>query len=72
MTAHDPFAAFDGPKDLAAKLREKLGLSAAYASQLANGKREPSLTLAVRIEDALGIPTAAWLNRGGVQQAKAA
>lgn len=56
-------AVFDDPKALAATLREKLSVSAAYASELANGRRQPSLTLAVRIEQELGIPAAAWIGR---------
>lgn len=56
-------ALFADPKALAANLRDKLQVSSAYASELANGKRQPSLSLAVRIERELGIPAAAWIGR---------
>ena len=41
-------------------LREKIGLSQGYASDLANGKRRPSLKLAVRIQREIGIPITHW------------
>lgn len=47
------------PKALAAALVE-LGMSAPFASQVANRKRRPSLAWAVKIERALGIPCAFW------------
>lgn len=59
MSAPDPF---ENQKELAASLRA-LGVSAGYASDLAQGKRQPSLTLAVKIEEQLSIPVAAWLGR---------
>lgn len=37
-----------------------LGISAAHASDLANGKKLPSLMLAQRIEAATGYPANAW------------
>lgn len=46
--------------DLSAKLR-LLGVSQAYASQIANRVRRPSLELAVRIEAALDIPPRFWV-----------
>lgn len=54
---------FAEPKALATRLRETLGVSAGYASDLANGNRKPSLEKAVEIEAKLGIPVAAWLER---------
>lgn len=46
---------------LAVLLRDKLGLSVSYASELANGRRLPSLTLATRIEAEMGIPASTWI-----------
>ena len=60
MSATDPF---ENPKALARDLREKVGLSAGYASDLSSGIRRPSLELAVRIEGHLGIPASAWVAR---------
>ena len=37
-----------------------LGVPSGYASELANGKKTPSLKLAQRIEAALGYPASAW------------
>lgn len=54
---------FENPKALAKDLREKIGMSAGYASDLAAGKRQPSLDMAVKIERELGIPAAAWIDR---------
>lgn len=45
--------------ELSRKLRS-LGLSKSYASELANGRRLPSLLLARRIETELGIPMNSW------------
>ena len=50
------------PKNLASDLRDKLGLSNSYASEIANGRRAPSLRLAVDIEQKLGIPPRHWLS----------
>lgn len=44
----------------ARELREKLGLSKGYASDLISGKRRPSLELAFRIERELGVPVSRW------------
>lgn len=44
----------------AADLRQ-LGVSKPYAHQLVSRDRAPSLVLAVRIEQAFGIPPRAWL-----------
>lgn len=41
------------------KLRE-FGLSQGYAHDLANGARKPSLEMAIRLEQALGIPVTFW------------
>jgi plasmid maintenance system antidote protein VapI len=38
-----------------------LGLSRSYAFELIKGTRKPSLEVAVRIEQALGIPASSWL-----------
>lgn len=35
-------------------------VSRAYISQLMSGERRPSLDVAIRIEDAFGIPARAW------------
>lgn len=51
------------PKEFSKALRDGMGLSASYASELVSGKRSPSLALAVRIEDRLGIPTSFWVRR---------
>jgi transcriptional regulator with XRE-family HTH domain len=52
----------DSEPTLTAKdLREKLGLSKGYASDLISGKRLPSLTLATRIRDQLGVPIERWV-----------
>jgi transcriptional regulator with XRE-family HTH domain len=42
------------PKALAAQLRS-IGVSQSYASEIAHGQRAPSLKLALRIYDQLGI-----------------
>lgn len=42
-------------------LREKLGLSRSYASELASGIRKPSLDLALRIEREMGVPASHWV-----------
>lgn len=49
------------PTLTAQALRERLNLSKGYASDLASGKRTPSLPLAVRIEREFGIPVAHWV-----------
>lgn len=45
-------------------------VSPSYASLLANGRRTPSLDLALDLEEALGIPVAAW--RQGPEAVKVA
>lgn len=45
---------------LARSLTEKVGVKGGHAYDLANGRRTPSLALALRIEKALGIPPSAW------------
>ena len=45
---------------LARELREKAGLSAGYASDLAHGRRTPSLGKALAIRDKLGIAVEVW------------
>jgi transcriptional regulator with XRE-family HTH domain len=42
------------PRIVAAKLRD-IGVSAPYASQLAHGKREPGIDLAVKIHESTGL-----------------
>lgn len=49
------------PSRLAEQL-QGIGLSQPYASQLANRKRTPSLTLAVKIKKHLGIPEDFWVD----------
>lgn len=54
------FAAMRDTSPLYKQLCE-LGVSRAYASQIANGHRKPSLALALRLHDAFGVkvgPTA--------------
>lgn len=43
-----------------AELAQELGVQEAYVSMLLNGKRTPSLELAVKIEEHAGIPAKAW------------
>lgn len=45
----------------AADLVDRLGVSRSYAFELTKRLRTPSLALAVQIENAFGIPAAAWL-----------
>lgn len=40
---------------------QRIGVSKPYAHQLASRARKPSLTMAVRIEDELGVPVRTWL-----------
>lgn len=54
MTTVDPTAI------KAADLQKVEGISKPYSYQLASGLRKPSLTLALRIEAALGVPVSAW------------
>lgn len=51
------------PRELARLLVDKAGLSIGYASDLANGNREPSLKLAARLEQELKIPCLFWVGR---------
>lgn len=44
-----------------AALVSKLGLSRSYAYELVNRVKTPSLEIAVRIENAFGVPAAAWM-----------
>lgn len=46
-------------RELAERLKG-IGISESYASQLVNGRRTPSLRLALRIEQQLGIPASNW------------
>jgi len=41
-------------------LRKTLGLSRSYAWELASGTRTPSMEMAIRIRDGLGVPLDAW------------
>lgn len=61
-----------GRKALAEKLRKGAGLRTAHASQLASGDKSPSLDLALRIEEATGIPPHFWKseNRGAAMWAR--
>lgn len=44
----------------ASELQARFNLSKGYASDLVNRKRRPSLELAVQIQEAFGVPPAAW------------
>jgi len=48
-------------------LADRLGISQAFLSQLLNGRRTPSLELAVRIERLTGgaVPAASWVAPDG-------
>jgi antitoxin component HigA of HigAB toxin-antitoxin module len=46
----------------ASELQSEIGLSRSYASELLNGKRRPSLDIAVKIERRFGVPAAAWVD----------
>ena len=48
------------PPDLAKSLINRVGVAEGYAYDLANGRRGPSLKLARKIKDELGIPVDAW------------
>jgi transcriptional regulator with XRE-family HTH domain len=48
---------------LARVLVDRAKLSQSYASELARGKREPSLKLATRLERELKIPCRFWCER---------
>lgn len=48
------------PQTSLAKQLQDLGVANGHAYDLANGRRRPSLTLARKIEDELGIPMSAW------------
>lgn len=37
-----------------------IGVSKPYAHQLASGRRAPSLKLALKIQDRLGVPVTVW------------
>lgn len=51
------------PRALAKVLVDEAELSTGYASDLANGKVIPSLTLAVKLERRLRIPLRFWADR---------
>lgn len=52
-------------------LRDRIGVSGVHAWNLIHGKRIPSLTIAVRIEEEFGIPPSAWLKQYfGVQDSE--
>jgi transcriptional regulator with XRE-family HTH domain len=57
---HMEAAPLNDPKALANRLRDELGVSTGYASDLANGNRSPSLRLALEIQEKLLIPPTAW------------
>lgn len=48
------------PKEFAKLLSSKVKLSGGYASDLASGKRKPSLAKAIEFERAYGIPCSFW------------
>lgn len=43
-----------------AKALEGIGIKQSYASLIAHGRRTPSLKLALKIEENLGIPPSRW------------
>ena len=47
-------------------LAERLGVSRSYVSLIAAGKRQPSLSLALRIESVTGVPIAALVSAEAV------
>lgn len=55
--------ATDKARTLAKELTDVVGVSVSFACELARNKRKPSLELAVKIEDALGIPPRWWIKR---------
>lgn len=46
------------PSDLVTRM----GVSRSFASQILSGHRKPSLEMAVRIENEMGIPVADWVS----------
>lgn len=46
---------------LTAKALREIGVSKGHASDLINGKRKPSLELAVKIEAQFGVPASRWV-----------
>jgi transcriptional regulator with XRE-family HTH domain len=57
MARIDPF---EDSRELARALREKVGVSTGYASDLALRRRTPSLALALKIEELIGVPVNSW------------
>jgi hypothetical protein len=53
-----------GRKALSDALRNKVGLTPSYTSQLVTGAKSPSLDLALRIEEVSGIPPSIWRAEG--------
>lgn len=53
------------PKTIKASDLQRVGVSKPYAHQLVTGARTPSLSLALRLEAALGIPVKSWPLKGG-------
>lgn len=51
------------PAEFARLLASKIKVSTGYASELANGKRKPSLKKAVVFERVYGIPPSFWITR---------
>ncbi|WP_158584935.1 helix-turn-helix domain-containing protein [Brevundimonas sp. LPMIX5] len=47
---------------LAKALKDRVGISTSYAHEIAHGQRTPSLRLAVKIEQVLGIAPARWVS----------
>jgi transcriptional regulator with XRE-family HTH domain len=43
-------------------LAERLGISRSYVTLLASGDRQPALDLAIRIEEATGVPVASLVS----------
>lgn len=53
----------DETPEFAKLLASKVKVSPGYASELASGKRKPSLTKAIAFERAYGIPCDFWTER---------
>jgi len=51
------------PTELAKVLVDRANVSPSYASELANKRKVPSLKMAVRLEQRIGIPPRFWIER---------
>lgn len=62
---------FDKTNKTQTWLAEQLGVDRSYVSLIANGNRQPSLHLALRIEALTGVPLKSLLRAETAQQASA-